>query len=120
MSQPTRVVAIVPCNDLRVSMAFYDLLGFVPGPGPTWQDYVILSDGKGGDLHLTKAPGGWLVPGKSPFGIYIYSNEVELLAERMGSRLLHPPEKKPWGMLEFAVSDPDENLVRVGRALVSR
>ncbi len=32
----------------------------------------------------------------------------------MGGRLIHPPEAKPWGMFEFAVSDPDETLVRVG------
>jgi len=25
----------------------------------------------------------------------------------MGDRLIHPPEDKPWGMFEFAVSDPD-------------
>ena len=24
------------------------------------------------------------------------------------------PEHKPWGMYEFALSDPDETLVRVG------
>ena len=38
------------------------------------------------------------------------------LASRLEGRLLHPPKLQPWGMFEFAVSDPDENLVRVGRA----
>lgn len=118
MSQPTRVVAIIPCNDLPASIAFYGLLGFAPAPGPEWDGYAILTDGKGGDLHLTLAPAGWLIPGRSPFGLYIYSDEVEVLAQRLGDRLLHLPEEKPWGMLEFAVSDPDENLVRVGRRLI--
>jgi hypothetical protein len=29
----------------------------------------------------------------------------------MGGRT---PEDKPWGMIEFALSDPDETLVRIG------
>ena len=117
MTEPNRVVAIVPCNDLALSVEFYGLLGFTGATDASWPDYAILSDGKGGDLHLTRAPAGWLIPGKSPFGIYIYSADVEALAARLGSRLLHPPKRQPWGMLEFAVSDPDENLVRVGRRL---
>jgi catechol 2,3-dioxygenase-like lactoylglutathione lyase family enzyme len=117
MTEPTRVVAIVPCNDLAASIAFYELLGFRLATAATLPDYAILADGKGGDLHLTIAPQGWLVPGNSPFGIYIYTDEVEALAARLGPRLLHPPQPKSWGMLEFAVSDPDENLVRVGRRL---
>ncbi len=112
---PTSVVAIIPCNDFAASLAFYALLGFERGTGETYPDYAILADGKGGHLHLTTAPEGWLIPGKSPFGLYIYADNVEELAERLASRLLHPPRKQPWGMFEFAVSDPDENLVRVGR-----
>lgn len=115
----TRVVAVVPCNDLSASVTFYGLLGFSPAGDASWGDYAILSDGKGGDLHLTRAPDGWLVPGRSPFGLYIYSDDVELLATRLEGRLLHPPKAQPWGMFEFAVSDPDENLVRVGRRLQS-
>lgn len=26
-------------------------------------------------------------------------------------------ERKPWGMLEFAVVDPDGNLLRIGQVL---
>lgn len=116
-SGATQVVAIIPCNDLAASLAFYQLLGFERDPGETYPDYAILSHGKGGALHLTRAAEGWLIPGKSPFGIYIYSDEVEALAARLGDRLIHPPKAQPWGMFEFAVSDPDENLVRVGRRI---
>ena len=64
----------------------------------------------GGELHLTTAVEGWLVPGRNPFGLYLYLEEVDALAARMGCRA----EDKPWGMYEFAVSDPDETLVRIG------
>jgi len=31
-----------------------------------------------------------------------------------GISTLDAPEDKPWGMREFAVSDPDETLLRIG------
>jgi hypothetical protein len=52
------IVAIVPCNDIEASTAFYVRLG-------------LLTAGVG-------------------------------------------PEHKPWGMYEFALSDPDGTLVRIG------
>lgn len=111
-----RVVAVVPCNDLAASEAFYSLLGFRRNQdGEGYDDYLMLSDIGGAELRLTKAPDGWLVLGKSAFGIYFYADNVEELAARLGGKLLHTPKHQPWGMFEFAVSDPDENLVRVGR-----
>ncbi len=115
--QPSRVVAVVPCNDLAASREFYTLLGFAAES--SYAGYAILSDGLGGDLHLTKAPDGWLIPGKSPFGIYIYADDVQGLAARLGDRLLQPPKLQPWGTFEFAISDPDGNLVPVGRRVSS-
>ena len=81
----------------------------VPGEPDT---YRILSNGKG-RLHLTDAVEGWLVPGRNPFGLYFYMQDVDLLAakfrhERKG------PKVMPRGMDEFSMSDPDETLVRVG------
>jgi catechol 2,3-dioxygenase-like lactoylglutathione lyase family enzyme len=110
------LTAILPCNDLDASEAFYALLGF--SKRGDYGDYRILSDGSGASLHLSKAPEGWLIPGRNPCGLYLYTENVAELAARMGNRLIHPPEDKPWGMFEFAVSDPDETLVRVGRPSV--
>ena len=107
------LTAILPCNDLDASEAFYARLGFTNRKD--YGDYRILSDGCGGELHLTKAVEGWLIPGRNPFGLYLHAENVEELAQRMGDLVLHQPENKPWGMFEFALSDPDETLVRVGR-----
>ena len=70
-----------------------------------------------GHLHLTDAVEGWLVPGRNPFGLYLYTDDVDALAARFKGETLerHGPEQKPWGMYEFSLSDPDETLVRVGR-----
>ncbi len=110
-----RVVAVIPCNDLVASEAFYDLLGFRRPEGSIdYGDYIMLADEGGAEIHLTMAAEDWLVPSKSPFGIYFYADNVDELAARFEGRLLHPPKRMPWGTYEFAVSDPDEHLVRVG------
>jgi len=70
----------------------------------------MLHDEGGAEIHLTKAAEDWLVPHKSPFGIYFYADNVEELARRLEGRLLHPPKQQPSGMFEFSVSDSDETL----------
>jgi|SRR5579862_2717873 len=100
--------AILPCNDLDASEAFYKKLGFAR---QGWDDeYRILVDGRGGEIHLQKAVEGWLIPGRNPFGLYVSTEKVEELAAVFNKKA----EDTPWGMREFALSDPDETLVRIG------
>src|SRR5258708_36633894 len=79
------LIAILPCNDLDASEAFYRRLGFTrpesekPAKGND-DSYRMLCDGKGGHLHLTDAAEGWLVPGRNPFGLYFYIEDVDALA----------------------------------------
>ena len=100
------LIAILPCNDLEASEAFYNRLGFnrpaneKPAKGED-DNYRILFDGKGGHLHLTDAVVGWLVPGRNPFGLYLYTDDVDALAARFEGETLE--------------RHPDETLVRVGR-----
>ncbi len=113
------LTAILPCNDLDASEAFYARLGFTrpqadKEPGDT---YRMLSNGQGGFLHLTDAVEDWLVPGRNPFGLYLYIEDVDGMAARFGDEIIghiKAPGDKPWGMYEFALSDPDQTLVRVG------
>jgi hypothetical protein len=108
MKETRRLIAIVPCNDLDVSEAFYRQPGFKSSDGD--DKYRILFDGQGGEIHLNKAVDGWLIPGKNPFGLYLFTEEVDELAAKMNRKA----EDKPWGMYEFSLSDPDGTLVRVG------
>jgi len=84
--------------------------------------YLILSDGRGGHLHLSGTPEGWVVPDRNPLGLYIYVEDVDAMADRMRELIIEPgaPHLKPWGMYEFAVSDPNGALVRVGREVEPR
>ena len=103
-------VAIVPCNDLDESQSFYERLGFRATSVYPRQGYRILYDARGASLHLTLAEPGWVVLERNAHGLYFYSDEVEALAAAMGCRA----EAKPWGLIEFAVSDPNGTLVRIG------
>jgi catechol 2,3-dioxygenase-like lactoylglutathione lyase family enzyme len=121
MAETHTMTAILPCNDLDASEAFYKRLGFSrpapERPRPDWYEtYRILSDGKGGFIHLNKAVEGWLIPGRNPFGLYLYSEDVDRLAATFAGETIEKngPEHKAWGMYEFSLSDPDETLVRVG------
>jgi catechol 2,3-dioxygenase-like lactoylglutathione lyase family enzyme len=104
------IVAIVPCNDLDESQAFYERLGFKATAIYEAQGYRILHDRGGATLHLTATVPGWVVPDRNPGGLYFYSRDVEALAAGFGVSA-HP---KPWGLIEFAVSDPNGMLVRIG------
>ena len=113
------LTAILPCNDIDASEAFYNRLGFFQDEASknAHEDYRMLSDGKGGDLHLTGAVEGWVVPGRNPFGLYLYIEDVDALAATMRDRIIEREKRathKAWGMYEFAMNDPDHTLVRVG------
>lgn len=113
--QQHRVVAILPCTDMEASTAFYGRLGLeVLSDHGT---YRILSDGNGWFLHLSsESPKDWVVPGRNPNGLYLYLEDVDGLAAKVSDLILGKgqPERKPWGMYEFALSDPDGTLVRIG------
>ena len=112
------LTAIIPCNDLDVSETFYNRLGFrrPSSDGTDDEMYRILEDGQGGHLHLRRAEAGWVIPGKNPFGVYLYTKDVDQLATVFADEIIekNAPENKPWGMYEFALSDPDGTLVRIG------
>jgi hypothetical protein len=115
------MIAILPCNDLDASERFYNRLGFTrpdstrPPKGEP-DTYRMLTDGKGAALHLTEAVEGWLVCGRNPFGLYRYCEDVDRLATEFAGEIVGNgrPEEKPWGTYEFALSDPDDTLVRAG------
>ena len=108
-----RLTAILPCNDLDKAQSFFERLGFRRETSP--DDYRMLSDGLGGEIHLTAAVQCWLTPGRNPFGLYLYRKHVEALAAEFEGEIIEEegPSDKAWGMYEFALNGPDDTLVRV-------
>jgi len=117
MSEPSRVTAIIPCNDLDAAEAWWSRLGFTRPADQGHDDYRLLSDGEGGEVHLGRAVDGWVVPGRNPFGVYVYTPRVDALAAALRDEIIErekAPTHKPWGTYEFALNGPDGLLVRVG------
>lgn len=116
-TSPSRLVAIVPCNDVNQAEAWWNRLGFRRPPEQDWGDYRMLSDGFGAEVHLQPAEDGWLVAGRNPFGVYLYAPRVDALAALARDEIIEAgkrPEHKPWGMYEFTLNGPDDLLVRIG------
>lgn len=117
MQEDHRTVAIVPSSDLAASTAFYQRLGFELESD--WGEYRILADGKGWHLHLTYSAGWPAHVEHNPFGLYLYVDDVDAVADRVRELIIEPgaPHLKPWGCYEFAVSDPTGVLVRIGKIM---
>jgi hypothetical protein len=108
-----RLTAILPCNDLDEAQSFFERLGFKSEEGGA-DDYRMLSDGRGGFLHLNRAVEGWLQAGRNPFGLYLYREDIDGAAAAFAGRMIARPRDTPWGMYEFSLNGPDDTLVRVG------
>lgn len=116
MTTDHHMVAILPCRDLEASTVFYARLGLTVESD--YGHYRILGDGKGWHLHLRQEANVPQAP-DNPFGLYLYVEDVDAVADRVRDAIIEPgtPHAKPWGVYEFAASDPDGVLVRVGRVL---
>ncbi len=114
MTSSGTLTAILPTNDLDAAEAFYRRLGFVHRDGP--DGYRMLSNDAGGYLHILQAVEEWLVPGRNPFALYLYREDVDTLAAEFKGETIERkgPGHKPWGMYEFSLNAPDDTLVRVG------
>jgi catechol 2,3-dioxygenase-like lactoylglutathione lyase family enzyme len=108
-----RLTAILPCNDLDAAQAFFERLGFRREEGSP-DEYRMMSDGRGGFIHLNRAVKGWLQAGRNPFGLYLYREDVGGTAAAFAGETIGDPRATPWGMYEVALNGPDETLVRVG------
>ena len=110
-----QAAAILPCNDIDATQAFYERLGFAMTAGDP--GFRILADGKGWQIALRPAERGWVIPERNSHGLYLYCEDVDAVADRVRELIVEKgaPHRKPWGMYEFAVGDPDGVLVRIGR-----
>jgi len=110
-----RSVPIIASGNLDESAAFYELLGFTVAAD--YGEYRILEDGRGWHLHLTYVAGWPKHVEDNPFGLYLYVDDVDAVADQVRDRIIEhgAPHLKPWGCYEFAVSDPTGLLVRVGK-----
>jgi catechol 2,3-dioxygenase-like lactoylglutathione lyase family enzyme len=99
---------------MQRSLAFYKALGFTVQLYADGSQYAFLHmDGR--YLHLRKAGENEL--SANPGGVYMYVDDVDSFHARLisgGITPLGPPQDQPWKCREFAISDPDGLLIRIG------
>ena len=126
MPMPTQpsdlAIPILPSRSVNATVAFYKRLGFEGGAHEFDSGYAIL---KRGSVELHFFTHKELVPAESSAGCYIRIADVESFYSSCSSRQLSrigiprmdALEDKPWGLREFAIVDPDGNLIRIGQII---
>ena len=122
MQQHDLAIPTLPCRSVTAAVAFYKRLGFEGGAHEFNGDYAILCRGAV-ELHFFTHKE--LVPSNSSAGCYVRVLDVESIYRsflssqlpRAGIPRMDTLEDKPWGLREFAVVDPDGNLLRIGQII---
>lgn len=115
-------IPILPSRAIGDTVAFYKQLGFEGDAHEYDNGYAILTRGSI-ELHFFLHEA--LVPTESFAGCYIRVRDVERFYSscsssqlpRTGIPRMDVLEDKPWGLREFAIVDPDGNLIRIGQVI---
>lgn len=115
-------IPILPSRSIAATLDFYRALGFEGDAHDSDAGYAILSRGTL-ELHFFRHP--TLIPSQSDAGCYlrvrdvraIHADALQLGLPGTGIPRIDPLSAKPWGLLEFAIVDPDGNLLRIGQLL---
>ena len=124
--EPGIAIPILPARDLNETRAFYERLGFqAAGWWPKeFGGYAIL---RRGDLSMHFFSFEDISPHENYAQCYWRVKDVDALYAEFhatglstsGIPRLERVGDKSWGMREFAIIDPNGNLVRVGRQITS-
>ena len=114
-------IPILPSRSVSDTLAFFRRLDF-DGEIHGFGDYAILRRGTV-ELHFFTHKD--LRPAESSASCYIRVTDVASIYQafalaqlpRKGIPRQDALEDKPWGMREFAIVDPDGNLIRIGQTL---
>ena len=106
------VTPTLPVSDMAASVRFYEAAGFDVEPYDDGFAFVRWSDESVFDLDLLET----LEPSRNGGGCYIITRDVDDWHDRMtaGGLPVTDPERMPWGMYEFTLTDPDHNHIRIG------
>lgn len=122
MSSNDRAIPTLPSRSLANTLEFYARLGFTGRILGAGDSYAIVERGAV-ELHFFLH--AELQPAQSHAGCYIRVTDVASLHQsfaaaqlpRHGIPRMDPLSLKPWGMNEFAIVDPDGNLLRIGQVV---
>ena len=115
-------IPVLPSRSVNDTVAFYRRLGF---EGKIWGAPHLYAILRRGTVEIHFFTHTELRPAESNAGCYIRVSDVETIYQaftlaqlsRNGIPRLDDLADKPWGMREFALVDPDGNLIRIGATL---
>ena len=118
----TSVCPIFPSQNFTATAEFYKKLGFDLMAQYDAEGYLILQREQV-ELHFFKIDK--VDPYKSDHGAFVRVTDANKLSHHYqtldlpsdGIPRVTVAEDKPWGVCEFAIVDPDGNLLRVGHTL---
>jgi catechol 2,3-dioxygenase-like lactoylglutathione lyase family enzyme len=122
MEHDDLAIPILPCRSVSATTEFYRKIGFQGGPHEYDSNYAIF---RRGAIELHFFQHRELVPAESFSGCYIRVQDVQSIYDvcsviglaNNGLPRMDRLEDKPWGLREFAVVDPDGNLLRIGQVI---
>ena len=116
----TQVHPKLPMRNKAATRHFYmDGLGFRELGTTSYSDYLMLRKDNI-ELHFFAYPE--LDPAENYGQVYIRTDDIEglydsILQRGLGIHPGGPLQVKPWGQKEFAMLDPDNNLLTFGQAI---
>lgn len=102
----------LPVVDMPATIAFYEAAGFQVRSYDAGLAFVTFNDVSVFDLDLNPA----IDPERNGAGCYLIVPDADSWRERMVAAGLPVTaiEDTPWGMREFALTDPNGNRIRIG------
>lgn len=109
----------LPMRDKTVTKDFYiNKLGFQEFGNAEFDGYLMVTKDNV-QIHFFEYKS--LDPKENYGQVYIRTNDIETLYQSLlEKKLIHPGgtlQRKPWGQKEFAVLDPDNNLLTFGQSI---
>ncbi|HQR92929.1 MAG: glyoxalase/bleomycin resistance/extradiol dioxygenase family protein [Bacteroidetes bacterium 24-39-8] len=110
----------LPMRDKAVSRDYYvNQLGFTELGDPHFKPYLMVEK-DGIEIHFFEYKD--LDPATNYGQVYIRTNDIgglyqTLLDNQVSIHPNGPLQAKPWGQLEFALLDPDNNLLTFGQKI---
>jgi len=109
----------LPMRDKEITLLFYLKLGFEVFGNSDYEGYLMMRKDEI-QLHFFAHP---QIDIKENYGqVYIRTDDIMMLYQEIKAKgvSIHPQgplELKPWGQWEFALLDPDMNLLTFGQEM---
>ena len=116
----TDIIPILPMRSKAATREFYlTQLGFNDIGRADFEGYLLVKKDNV-EIHFFEFKG--LDPKENYGQVYIRTNDIDALYQSMldNNNSIHPSghlQTKPWGQKEFAMLDPDNNLLTFGQSI---